>query len=175
MNSGESNLLLRTVLVDRSSHLERARLGDDVDLAGAGAAELGGVGAGLDLEFANRVGRQADHERVERWIGVDRAVEEVDVRIRPAAADRDRGVLARPPVQRIHVAHLRAVRGVRAGHEQRELEKLPAVERQLRRPDADRSLRQPSRRSRAATARSASPRTCCVRPPAFSTTSVRTR
>ena len=124
-------LAVAHVLVDRAAHLERARLGDDVDLAGAGAAELRGVGAGLDLEFANRVGRQADHERVERRIRVDRAVEEVHVRVRPAAADRDRGVLARPPVQRIHVAHLRAVRGVRAGHQQRELEKLPAVERQL--------------------------------------------
>ena len=124
-------LAVAHVLVDRSARLERPRLGDDVDLAGAGAAELRGVGAGLDLEFTNRVGRQADHERVERWIRVDRAVEEVHVGIRPAAADRDRGVLARPPVQRIHVAHLRAVRGVRAGHQQRELEKLPAVERQL--------------------------------------------
>src|SRR5256885_3605032 len=64
-------LAVAHVLVGRSARLKRPRLGDNVNLPGAGAAEFSRVGAGLDLEFTNGVGRQTNHERVERRIRVD--------------------------------------------------------------------------------------------------------
>ena len=64
----------------------RARLGDDVHLAG-GASELGRVDAGLHLEFFERVNRRQEDVGVEVDVGVVDAVERVVVELAPLAGD----------------------------------------------------------------------------------------
>ena len=66
----------------------RARLGDDVHLAG-GAAELRRIDAGLHLEFLERVDRRQEDVGVEIDVGVVHAVERVVVELPPLARDRD--------------------------------------------------------------------------------------
>ena len=66
----------------------RARLGDDVHLAG-GAAELGRIDAGLHLEFLERVNRRQEDVGVEIDVGVVHAVERVVVELAPLTRDGD--------------------------------------------------------------------------------------
>ena len=75
--------------------------------------EFGGVGAGLDLELADRVGRQADDERIEARVRVGGAVERYTLEFGRAPAIADRGVLSGPPVQRALSPDLGAVDAVR--------------------------------------------------------------
>ena len=91
---------------------QRSRFGDHVDLPRAGAAELRGVRAGLDLKFTDCIRRRADDECVERRVGIDRAVEQIAVRVGASTADRNRGHLTWPPVEGAHIAHLRPVERV---------------------------------------------------------------
>ena len=105
-------------------------------LAAASAAHLRGVAAGLYLEFLHRVGRGAQVQRVESGVGIGGAIEQKIVRVGPVAADAHRGTLSRPPVERIHVAGLRAVAHVRAGNGQHQVDQHAAVERKV--ADGDR-------------------------------------
>src|SRR5262249_59145991 len=72
--------------VDRAMKPAGAGVRDDVDLAAAGAAHVGGVTAGFDLEFFDRVGRGTEVLRVEGRIGVGGAVEQEEIGVRPGAA-----------------------------------------------------------------------------------------
>ena len=120
------------VLVHAAVQRLRARLGDHVHLARARRPELGGVAGRFDLELANRVRGQVDDVGVERRIRVGGAIYAERVRARPPARDADRRVLAWPPVEGQRRTGGRAMRRMRAGHQQGELEELAAIERQLR-------------------------------------------
>jgi hypothetical protein len=64
-----------------------ATLGHYVDLASAGAAQLGGVASGLYLKFTDSVGRETEILRVERGVGIGGAVDQEIVGVWPVAAD----------------------------------------------------------------------------------------
>jgi len=103
------------------------RLGDDVDQRRRLAAELRRVERFLNLEFLDRVDRGADDEVVEVLVGDLDAVEQIDV---VAAA------LTEDCRQRAGLLERRAARPAGRQHDAvaqlRELEELPAVERQQR-------------------------------------------
>ena len=96
-------------LVGGSVEAAGSGAGDDVDLPAARAAHFGRVAAGLYLELLHGVGRSAEVLGAESGIGVGGAVEQEVIRVGAAAADADRGALAGPPIQRIHVAGRRSV------------------------------------------------------------------
>src|SRR4029077_176337 len=102
---------------------------DDIDLAAARAAHFRGVAAGLHFELLHGVGRGAEVERVESGIRIGDTVEEEVVSVGAVAADADGGPLARTPVERVHVAGLRAVADVGAGHSENEIDEHSAVQR----------------------------------------------
>ena len=101
-----------------------ARLQHDVHLAGAVSPDLGLVAARQDLELADRVNRRPHGRRVQLRIDVVHAVEKKAVGVF-AASGRSEGEIA---------AH-RACRSLsgrgRAWHQQRQLEKVASVERQV--------------------------------------------
>jgi len=68
----------------------------------------------LHLEFLYGIGRGAEIEGIEGGVGVAGAVEEEIVGVGAVAADADGRALAGAPVERIHIAGLRAVADVRA-------------------------------------------------------------
>ncbi len=106
-----------------------AAAGDDIDLAAAGPAHFSGVAAGLHLEFLYGIGRGAEIEGIEGGVGVAAAVEEEIVGVGAVAADADGRALAGAPVERIHIAGLRAVADVRARHGEHEIDEHAAIER----------------------------------------------
>ena len=106
-----------------------ARLRDDVDERGGLAAELRRIHRLLNLELLNRVDRRADDEVVEVLVGDLHAVDQVDVVAAALAVDvRQRAGLAERRTARA------AGRNRDAVGQLRQLDELPAVERQLLRP-----------------------------------------
>ena len=72
-------------------------------------------------------GRDEVAQRFPADAGDDEAQQEV-VRVGPVAADADGGALSWPPVQGIHIARLRAMADVRAGHGQHQVDQHAAIE-----------------------------------------------
>ena len=101
-----------------------AGLADDVDLVGAEAV-LRRVGRRLLLEFLDGVDREDCGRGAERRVGVGGAVEHVVVRGRPRAHDAD-GVAHALPHPRLLAGGFH-----RPGTEEQQLQKVPAVQRQL--------------------------------------------
>ena len=108
-----------------------ALAGDDVDLTAPGAAQFGQVTAGLDLKLLHGIQRQTQVHRIEGRIRVGYAVQQEIVRVGTVAADGDGGGLAGPPVERAHVAGLRAMADVRVRNGQCQVEQHAAVQRQI--------------------------------------------
>src|SRR6185312_13148869 len=108
-------------LVHGSVEFTCARMRNNIDLAAARTAEFRGIATCLNLKLLNRIRRKADVLRVEGGICIGCAVNEEVVRVRAVSPDGERGTLSRPPVERIHVAGLRSVSGVRAWHSEREV------------------------------------------------------
>ena len=109
--------------------LVAAGLGGHVDLRGV-VAELGGIDAGLHLEFLQRVdGRQHD-VGIEIGVGIVDAVEREVVEHDALAGDRDRLIGAVAALARAGLSGGgRERRGV--GRERDELQVVAAVQRQL--------------------------------------------
>ena len=104
---------------------------DDIDLAAAGASHIGRVAARFHLKFLDRIGRRAQVLRIKRGIGICGAVQEEEVRIRPAAADHHGGALPRTPVKRIRGSRLRAKPDVGAGHGEHQVNQHAPIEGQF--------------------------------------------
>ena len=105
--------------------LVRARLADQVDLVGAEPV-FGGIGRGLLLEFLNGIDRQHRRRSAEGRVDIGRPVDHEVVGCRPGSHDAD-GVADPLP----HAALL-ASDFNRSGAEEQQLEKVAAVERQVR-------------------------------------------
>ena len=118
-------------LVDSSVVLAGTGMRDDIDLAAAGAAHVGGVAAGFHLKFLHGIGRRAEVLRVEGGIGVGGAVEEEIVRVRTGAANHYSGPLARAPVERIGGARLGCESNVSAGNGEHKVNQHAAVQGQI--------------------------------------------
>jgi hypothetical protein len=80
--------------------LIRSGTRDDIDLPTTGTAHLRGITARLNFRFLHSIGRRAEIERVECWIGIGGAIQKEVVRIRPIAANAHCRPLSRAPVQR---------------------------------------------------------------------------
>ena len=110
-------------LVRRPRDRVRSRLRDHVDLAAGVPAERRVVRRRVHLELADRIDRRPHSRRVQLRIDVVHAVEQEPVEVLPGAVHRQREVAA---------ARARRALGRRDGArgEQRQLEEVPAVERQ---------------------------------------------
>ena len=98
-----SSALFRKYFVGTCRGIGWCPLCDDVDLTAARPSHLGRIAAGLYLEFVNRIRRRAEILGIEGRFGVGDAVQQKVIGIRAVSADRDRGALPRPPVERIYI------------------------------------------------------------------------
>ena len=105
--------------------LRGARLGDDINLA-AGAAVLSAELRRLDLELGDGVNTGGVAQRVVVRIGVDGAVQQERGVVGAAAGHAEAANLVLPEDILLHGAAAR----VGAGHQQRQLDELPPVQRQ---------------------------------------------
>ena len=80
------------VVVSGAVELVAAGLGDDVDDAAAGAAELGGEGVGFDAKFLDGIGGRREGDAVKIADGIDGSIEEDFVGGSSAAADGEVGI-----------------------------------------------------------------------------------
>jgi len=100
---------------------------DHVDLRAAGAAELRAVAVAVNLELLDRVHRRVDEDRtVAADVVVVGAVDRPHVRRDRAAADGQVGAAEQPLV-----LDVQEVRRADAGHQERELQEVAAVERKI--------------------------------------------
>ena len=114
-------------LVSGRRHPVRARARDDVHLRPGAFAEARIRHAADHLEFPNGVNRRAHGHRIQLRIEVVRAVEQEGVRILARAVDVERKIAPHRPGRPL-------CRGRRPHREQRQIEEVAAVERQIRDP-----------------------------------------
>src|SRR5689334_16476885 len=103
-------------LIQRPVKLIRARMRDDVDLPSAGSSHVGGVTAGLNLEFLYRVGRGTQILRIERGIGIRSSVEQKIVSVGAITSNHYSRALPWAPIKRIGRSGLRAESNMGTGH-----------------------------------------------------------
>ena len=122
-------LVVAQELEDAAVELVRAGLDLQVHDAAERAAELGRVGARLQLELVERVDAREDHDGLEPGLVVVDAVEHVVVVARTLAVGRERRRGA--PGEAAGAVDVRAgVAAQHAGHRAREAHEVAAVERQ---------------------------------------------
>ena len=102
-----------------------ARPGEDVHLAAAVASEGGVIGRGAHLELPDRIDRRTHPHRSKFRVHVVDAVEQIVGEILSGAVHRECEVPS-------HRARRSLRRGCRSRRQQRQFQKVPAVERQLR-------------------------------------------
>ncbi len=103
----------------------------DVHLPAAGPSHFSGVASRLYLEFLYGIGDRTQVQRVERGIGVGDSIQQEVICVWPVAANTNRRALSRTPIQRIHIAGLRAMTHVCARHGQHQINEHAAVEWQF--------------------------------------------
>ena len=116
-------IVVAQIFVEHAVDLVGAGLGGEVDLRAGAASELGGVGAGLHLEFLDGFGGDRDGVLVDRQIVVVHAVEQEVIGLFARAVDGDRPALGLV-LRTFHAL-------IRAGDQQVQLQEIPAVQRQL--------------------------------------------
>src|SRR5438552_14311969 len=102
--AGKQSRIKRTIaqeVVERAMHLIGSRLGHDINLSGAGAAELSGVSSGLNLKLTYHIRPQADDISIETRVCINCSIEQVIVSVGAASADAKGRRLARTPVEGI--------------------------------------------------------------------------
>ena len=107
-----------------TSHVVRSRLENHVHQAGRVQSGHGFRCACQHFEFADGVDRWLHAARIQLGVHVIGAIEEEVVRIFPSAVDAEREIAP-------HRSGGALCGRKRAGHEQRQLEKIPAVERHI--------------------------------------------